>query len=190
MGGMAILFWQKEDRLLEEIYLNVSKRRSYLDALGKAGGFLDWDRALAWKCMNCMGARMKAEGFFEGNRKVWEWLTRNKGPDEIAYDTPVRIALDVAERFRKLEGKGFMWVIFKDSAVSCLHPSKCIYHPGICISCGKESTPYISIGIERQGWAPDLKNHRCYCIECCQGKMKIDKISFISTLGFYKEGKD
>lgn len=180
MGGMAIIFCQKEDRLLAERYLNVTMRGSYLEAVRKAGGLRNWDNALVWKCLNCMGARLKAEGFFEGNKKTLEWLTQNKGPDDNS------VSLEVAEGFQRLENKGYIWVIFKDSALSCLHPAKCIYHPGVCISCGKESTPYISIGIGRQGWAPDLKNHICYCLECCQGKMKVDKISFHLSLGFQK----
>jgi hypothetical protein len=137
MGGMAILFWKKENRLLEEIYLNVSMRKSYLDAVWKAGGFLDWDKALVWKCLNCMGARLRTDGFFKGNRRAKEWLTRDRGPDEIPYDATAKIALDVAEHFRELESKGFMWAIFKDSSVSCLHTAKCIYHPGVCNSVGK-----------------------------------------------------
>lgn len=70
MGGMAVLFWQKENRLLEERYLNVAERISYLEAVRKIGGLRDWDKALIWKCLNCMTARLRVEGFFEGNRKV------------------------------------------------------------------------------------------------------------------------
>lgn len=194
MGGMAILFWQKENRLLEEGYLNIAMRMSYLGAVQKAGGFADWDKALVWKCLNCVGARLKANGFFEGNRKAQEWLTRNQdsheAPNHPLGDSPQRAAFHVARRFQKLENKGFMWVIFKDGAVSCLHQAKCIYHAGICLSCGKESTPYISLGIERQGWAPVLKDHVCYCIECYQEKMKMDKVSFLSSLRFQRQRQE
>lgn len=178
MGGMAILFWQKEKRLLEERYLNVTARKSYLDAVRKAGGFEDWDRALIWKCLNCIGARLSAVGFFDGNKKVEEWLTRGKGPQEIALQVGY---------FQRLQGRGFTWVIFKDDAVSCLHQAKCIYNRGVCISCGKESKPYISVGIGRKGWAPILKNHRSYCIGCYQQRTESDNTIFMSNLKFQKE---
>ncbi len=190
MGGMAIVLWQKEKRLLEERYLNSSTRRTYIEATRKGGGLEDWNKALVWKCLNCMGARLRADGFFEGNRKAREWLTQGKGLDEVPTQSLgiERTALDVARYLQKLESRGFAWVIFKDEAISCLHQARCIYDKGICLLCGTESIPYISVGLEREGWAPILKNHRSYCMGCYQSeKLKGNEVVFLSGSRFERE---
>lgn len=194
MGGLAILFWDRKSKSLKEKYLNLAMRNTYLEAVSQAGGFEDWDKALIWKCLNCMGARLRADGFFGGNKKALDWLILGKGLNEapgwsLGKDSQ-GLVLDISRHFEGLENKGFAWVVFKDNAVSCLHLAKCIYDKGVCLSCGKESIPYISLGTEwiRKGWAPALKNHKLYCLGCYQSeKGRIDKASLLSHHGFSKE---
>lgn len=102
-----------------------------------------------------MGTGLRADGFFEGNRKAKEWLAQGKGLDEVPSPSKVHL-LQMDLSF-----------------------------------CGTESIPYISVGLEGEGWAPILKNHRSYCMDCYQSeKLNSDEVAFFSGSRFQREEPD